>query len=198
MGWLAAGLAVLVTVALIVGEITNAAQRSWWGSHSLTTDTVSGLLVLLITVLIVNQLLNLRQDRQQRHAVAVQAAIVMAQAAELAKDVSSVTGGSGDRHAAAEADRTYALMLLISAPVFIDDPVARSFLEQAQDFGGQMTGTLAQAHSSTQSSAGGAAGPGDRLDEAMQQLQTAAAPLLQLLNPKVRKAIQRIAQSAEK
>jgi hypothetical protein len=46
MGWLAAGLAVLVTVALIVGEITNAAQRHWWGSHPLTTDTVSGLLVL--------------------------------------------------------------------------------------------------------------------------------------------------------
>jgi hypothetical protein len=194
MGWLAAGLAVLVTVTLIVGEITNAAQRSWWGSHSLTTDTVSGMLVLLITVLVVNQLLNLRQDRQQSHAVAAQAAIVVAQAAELAKDVSSVISGSGDRHDAADADRTYALMLLISAPVFIDDPVALRFLEQAQDFGGEMTGILAQTHSS----ADGAAGPGDRLDEAMQQLQTAAAPLLQLLNPKVRKAIQRIAQSAEK
>jgi len=44
----------LVTVALIVGGITNAAQRGWWGSHSLTTDTVSGLLVLSITVLVVN------------------------------------------------------------------------------------------------------------------------------------------------
>ena len=44
----------LVTVALIVGEITNAAQRGWWESHSLTTDTVSGLLVLSITVLVVN------------------------------------------------------------------------------------------------------------------------------------------------
>ena len=194
MGWLAAGLAVLVTVALIVGEITNAAQRNWWGSHSLTTDTVSGLLVLSITVLVVNQLLNLRQDRQQRHAVAAQAAIVVAQAAELAKDVSSVTGGSGDRHAASEAYQTYMLMLLLSTPVFIDDPVARSFLEQAQDFGAEMTRTLAQAHSSTD----GAAGPGDRLDKAMQQLQSAAAPLLQLLSPKARDSIQRIAQSAEK
>ena len=82
MGWLAAGLVMLVTVALIVGEITNAAQRSWWGSHSLTTDTVSGLLVLLITVLVVNQLLNLRQDRQQSRVVAAQAAIVVAQAAQ--------------------------------------------------------------------------------------------------------------------
>ena len=194
MGWLAAVLAMLVTVALIVGEINNAAQRSWWGSHSLTTDTVSGLLVLLITVLIVNQLLNLRQDRQQRHAVAVQAAIVMAQAAESAGAVSPVIGGSGDRHAASDAYRTYMLMLLISAPVFIDDPVARRFLEQAQDFGAEMTRTLALTHSSTD----GAAGPGDRLDDAMQQLQSAAAPLLQLLSPKTRDSLQRIGQSAEK
>src|SRR5215813_12244695 len=193
-GWLAAGLVMLVTVALILGEITNAAQRSWWGSHSLTTDTVSGLLVLLITVLVVNQLLNLRQDRQQRHAVAVQAAIVMAQAAELAKDVTSVIGGSGDRHAASDADRTYMLMLLISAPVFIDDPVARRFLEQAQDFGGEMTRMLALKQSSTD----GAAGLGDRLDDAVQRLQSAAAPLLQLLSPKVRDFIQRIGRSAGK
>src|SRR5215475_10521255 len=170
MGWLAAGLVMLVTVALIVGEITNAAQRSWWGSHSLTTDTVSGLLVLLITVLVVNQLLNLRQDRQRSHVVAAQAAMVVAQAVQSARAVSSVIGGSGDRHAAADADRTYMLMLLISAPVFIDDPVARSFLAQAQDFGGEMTRTLALTHSSAHSSAGGAAGPGGRLDDAVQQL----------------------------
>jgi len=184
----------LVTVALIVGEITNAAQRNWWGSHSLTTDTVSGLLVLLITVLVVNQLLNLRQDRQRSHAVAAQAAIVMAQAAQSAGAVSSAIGGSGNRHAAADADRTYMLMLLISAPVFIDDPVARSFLEQAQDLGAEMTRTLAQTHRSTD----GAAAPGDRLDHAMQQLQSAAAPLLQLLSPKVRDSIQRIGRSARK
>ena len=89
MGWLAAVLAMLVTMALIVGEITNAVQRSWWGSHSLTTDTVSGLLVLLITVLVVNQLINLRQARQQSHAVAAQAAMEVAQAAQSAKAVTS-------------------------------------------------------------------------------------------------------------
>jgi len=194
LGWLAAGLVMLVTVALIVGEITNAAQRSWWGSHSLTTDTVSGLLVLLITVLVVNQLINLRQARQRSHAVAAQTAIVMAQAAQSGKAVSSAIDGSGNRHAASDADRTYMLMLLISAPVFIEDPVARNFLEQAQDFGGAMTRTLAL----TQKSTNGAAGPGDRLNDAMQQLQSAAAPLLQLLSPEVRDSIQRIGRSGEK
>jgi hypothetical protein len=39
--------------------------------------------------------------------------------------------------------------------------------------------------------------PGDGLDEAMQQLQSAAAPLLQLLSPEVRESIQRIGQTAE-
>ena len=102
--------------------------------------------------------------------------------------------GSGNRHAASEAYRTYMLMLLISAPVFIDDPVARRFLEQAQDFGAEMTRTLAQAHSS----ADGAAGPGDRLGDAARQLQSAAAPLLQLVSPEVRDSIQRIGRSAEK
>jgi hypothetical protein len=194
LGWLAAALAILVTVALIVGEITNAAQRRWWGSHSLTTDTVSGLLVLLITVLVVNQLISMRQDRQRSHAVAAQAAIVEAQAAESAGAVSSVIGGSGDRHAASEGYRTYMLMLLISAPVFIDDPVALRFLEKAQDLGGVMTGALELARSSTD----GAAVPGDRLEDAVQQLKSAAAPLVQLLSPGARDSIQRIGRSAEK
>src|SRR5215472_5891327 len=119
-GWLAAVLAMLITVALIIGEINNAGQRHWWGSHSLTTDTVSGLLVLLITVLVVNQLLSLRQARQRSHAVAAQAAIVAAQAAQSARAVLSVIDGSGNRDAASDAYRTYMLMLLISAPVFIE------------------------------------------------------------------------------
>jgi hypothetical protein len=193
-GWLAAVLAMLVTVALIVGEITSAGQRRWWGSHSLTTDTVSGLLVLLITVLVVNQLINMRQASQRSHAVAAQAAIVAAQAAQSARAVSAVTGGSGDRDAASGAFRTYMLMLLISAPVLIEDPAARRFLEQAQDLGGEMTRTLALTRSSTD----GAGGLGDRLNDAVQHLQSAAAPLLQLLSPEVRDSIQRIGRSAEK
>jgi hypothetical protein len=49
--------------------------------------------------------------------------------------VSSVTGGSGDRGDASDGFRTYMMMLLVSAPVLIDDSVARRFLEQAQYFG---------------------------------------------------------------
>ena len=85
------------------------------------------------------------------------------------------------------------MMLLISAPVLIDDPVARRFLEQAQYLGGVMAHTLALIDRST----GGAATPGGRLDDAMQQLQSSAAPLLQLLSPGVRDSIQGIGRTAE-
>jgi hypothetical protein len=193
LGWLAAVLAMLITLALVVVELTDAGPRRWWEAHPLTTDTVGGLLVLLVTVLVVNQLLNWRHARQRGHAVAAQAAIIGAQAARAAKAVSSVTGGSGDRGAAADGFRTYMMMLLVGAPVLIDDPVARHFLEQAQYLGGVMARTLAPMAGST----GGSAVPGDSLDHAVEQLQSAAAPLLQLLSPRVRDSIQRIGQTAE-
>ena len=85
------------------------------------------------------------------------------------------------------------MMLLISAPVLIDDPVARRFLEQAQYLGGVMARALVLIDRSTE----GAAVPGDSLDDAVQQLQSAAAPLLQLLNPETRDSIQRIGRTAE-
>ena len=112
-GWLAAVLAMLVTLALVIVEVTDAGQRRWWAAHPLTTDTVAGLLVLLVTVLVVNQLLSRRQAGQRGHAVAAQAAILMAQAARSARAVSSAIGGSGDRDAASDGFRTYMMMLLI-------------------------------------------------------------------------------------
>ena len=131
----------LVTLALVVGEFTDAGQRRWWAAHPLTTDTVAGLLVLLVTVLVVNQLLNRRQARQRGHAVAAQAAIMVAQATRSAQALSAVIDGSGDRGAASDGLRTYMMMLLTGAPVLLDDPVARHFLEQAQYPGGVMTRT---------------------------------------------------------
>jgi hypothetical protein len=191
MGWLAAILATLVMLALVLVELTDAGQRRWWAAHALTTDTVAGLLVLLVTVLVVNQLLNLRQARQRGHAVAAQAAILVAQATRSAEAVSSVIEGSGDRGAASDGFQTYMMMLLISAPVLIDDPVARRFLEQAQYLGGVMASALARTGKST----GGVAGS-DSLDEAMRQLRSAAAPFLHLLSPAVRDFIQSVGRTA--
>ena len=164
----------------MVGELTDAGQRRWWATRPLTTDTVAGLLVLLITVLVVNQLLNRRQSRQRGHAVAAQAAIMAAQAARSARAVSALADRSGDRDAASDGFRTYMLMLLTGAPVLINDPTARHFLEQAQYLGGLMARTLTVIGKSPK----GTAVPGDDLQDAVRQLQSAAAPLLQLLTPR--------------
>ena len=193
LGWLAAVLAMVITLALVVGELTDAGQRRWWAARPLTTDTVAGLLVLLVTVLVVNQLLSRQQAGQRGHAVAAQAAIVVAQAARSARDVSSVMDGSGDRDAASDSFQLYMTMLLMSAPVLIGDPVARRFLEQAQYLGGVMARVLTVIDRQP----GGAAPPGDKLDDAVHQLRSAATPLLHLLSPGIRDAIQGIGQTAE-
>ena len=193
LGWPPAVLATLITVGLVVGELTDAGQRRWWATRPLTTDTVAGLLVLLITVLVVNQLLNRRQSRQRGHAVAAQAAIMAAQAARSAQAVSALADGSGDRDAASDGFRTYMLMLLTGAPVLINDPTARHFLEQAQYLGGLMARTLTVIDKSPK----GTVVPDDGLQDAVRQLQSAAAPLLQLLTPAVRDAINGIGQTAE-
>jgi multisubunit Na+/H+ antiporter MnhG subunit len=193
LGWGAALLATAITLAIVVGELTHAGQRRWWAARPLTTDTVSGLLVLLITVPVMNQLLNRRQSRQRGHAVAAQAAIMVAQGARSAQAVSSLIDGSGDRDAASDGFRTYMMMLLTGAPVLINDPIARHFLEQAQYLGGIMARTLTLIDKSPH----GPAVSADGLNDAMKQLQSAAAPLLQLLNPEMRDAIQRIGGTAE-
>jgi hypothetical protein len=81
------------------------------------------------------------------------------------------------------------VMLLTGAPALLDDPVARRFLEQAQYLGGVMTRTFATI--------GKSAKPGERLADAMRQLQNAAAPLLQMLSPAMRDLIQRIGRTPE-
>ena len=55
-----------------------------------------------------------------------------ARAGNAAKAVSSVIDRSGDRGATSNTYRTYMVMLLIGAPLLIDDQVARNFLERAQ------------------------------------------------------------------
>jgi hypothetical protein len=61
LGWPAAVLAMLITLALVAGQLADAGQRRWWAARPLTADTVPALLVLLITVLVVNHLLTRRQ-----------------------------------------------------------------------------------------------------------------------------------------
>jgi hypothetical protein len=180
-GWLAAIAATLVTAGLVLADIDDAGMRHWWSGHALTTDTVSGLLVLLITLQVVNQVVRRRQLRDRSQAVAAQAAIMMAQANRACTAVSSALDGSGDRNSASDEFRTYMMMLLVGAPVLIDGRVSRSFLEQAQRLGGEMARvltTMTKAHGSEHAPKA----PDARLNNAIAQLRTAVAPLLQPLD----------------
>jgi hypothetical protein len=187
-GWSAAILATLLTCALVILEITDQAMRRWWSGHALTTDTVSGLLVLLITLLVVDQVVRLRQRSNKARAVAAQAAIILAQAQRASRAVSqAVAQGAGEdeRDAASDEFRTYMMMLLVGAPVLIDDTVSRAFLEQAQAVGGLMALSLRVTARST----GSAPAPDGRLDDAVRRLQMASTPLLAVLDPETQAAV---------
>jgi uncharacterized membrane protein YcjF (UPF0283 family) len=186
-GWLAALAVTLITAALMIGEITDTAMRRWWATHALTTDTVSGVLVLLITLLVVDQVLRLRQINDRARAVAAQAAIIMSQAVRAARAVTQgVAAGAADsnRDAAADELRTYMMMLMVGAPVLIDARASRTFLEQAQTVAGLLALSLGQTASSSAS-----ASVDSRLDGAVQRLRDASTPVLSVLDPQARAAV---------
>lgn len=184
-GGFAAIFVTLAAGALIVLDVTDGALRRWWSAHALTTDMVSGLLGLLITVLVIDQVLQLRQIKDRAQAVAAQTAILVNQGIRAAQAVSQALANSGDREGANDGFRTYMMMLLVAAPVLIDAKISRNFLEQAQYLGGEMAralgmtaGTPAQDSFSV-----------TRIDAAVQRLKVASTPLLQVLDPATRIAI---------
>ncbi len=181
-GGIAALVVTLVTRTLVMLEVTEVGVRRWWAFHALTTDTVAGLLVLLITVLVVDQVVRLRQIKGRARAVAAQAAILVNQAIRSAQAVSQTLASSADRDAAGDEFRTHMIMLLVGAPVLIDATVSRNFLEQAQALGGEM----ARALTATAGTPGQADYSATRLDDAVQRLRTASTPLLQVLDPETR------------
>jgi len=145
---------------------------------------VSGILVLLVTILVVNRVLNVRELRGRSRAIAAQAAIVMSQAARATRAVVSVLKGDSNRDSASDELRTYMTMLLISAPVLIDADLSRTFLEEAQTLGGQ----LAHVMSATRSG-----DPTDelraQLDGAVQRMRAVSRPLLDILDPEEQLAV---------
>jgi hypothetical protein len=144
---------------------------------------LSGLLVLLLTVLIVDRAIHIRQFRNQSRAIGAQAAVVLAQAVRAKDAVNCASSSRDDREQATGELRIYTLMLLISTPVLIDAKVPRTFLATAQRLAVQLTRTL-RATGDEQVRQAKA-----RVDDGVGQLRESAAPLLQRLNPEQRKAI---------
>ncbi len=186
--WLGGLIALFVTAAgcvLVTLDVNDDALRRWWDGHAMTTDVVGGLLVLLITVLVVDQVVLLRQINDRSRTVAVQAGIMVSQASRTTQAISASVDGSGDRDAAAEEFRTYIMMLLAVAPVLIDAKLSRAFLEQAQRLGGVM----ARALNVIAGSAGQQDSVPGKLDAGLQALKSASTPLLANLDPAMRAAV---------
>jgi hypothetical protein len=188
LGGIAALVATLLAAVLVILEINDEAMRRWWSGHALTTDTVSGLLVLLITVLVVDQVVRLRQLNARARAIASQAAIILTQAEAASRSVSqAVAPGAdpGNRDDAVDQARTYTMMLLVGAPVLIDARVSRTFLEQAQALAGLMAEALGIAGKASSDATVSPA----RLDHAVQRLRDASDPLIAVLDPQTQAVI---------
>jgi hypothetical protein len=185
LGWLAAAAAALVACVLVILDLTDAGLRRWWDDHALTTDTIAGLLVLMITVLVVDQVVRLRQGSSRARAVAIQVAILTTQANIASRAVSQVLAGSGDRDAAYEEFRTFTMMVLSVAPILIDARTSRNFLERAQD----LDAALAQALSVLATVPGQERSLAAQLDDTLQRLKSASTPLIQNLPGEMRSAV---------
>jgi hypothetical protein len=155
----------------------------YWSRHSFTSSVLSGLLVLFLTLLIVDRVVRIRQLRDQSVAIGAQTAVVLAQAERTADAVGRASSSADDREDALGELRTYAQMLLISAPVLIDAKMSRIFLEAAQRVAAQLYRALQTTeHEQAQQAK-------VRVDADVTQLRQAAAPLLAVLNRDQRAAI---------
>lgn len=91
--WTGAAVVTLMAAGLVAADLADTGFRRWWAARPLTTSTLTGLLVLLITLLVADQVVRMRQIRDRSRAVAAQAAFLVAQAARAARAVSSALDG---------------------------------------------------------------------------------------------------------
>jgi hypothetical protein len=177
-GWFPALAVTLASAGLVILDLTDASLRRWSQDRDFATSVVAGVLVLLVTTLVVDRVVRVRQLRDRSYAIAAQSAIIMSQAARAAKAVSTALDGTGERDAASDELRTYLTMLLTAAPILIDAAVSRNFLESAQKLAGELARRLATSAAGADGAPTSSAG----LDEAIDQLRAASAPLLKILN----------------
>jgi hypothetical protein len=83
-GWSGAVAVMVVTATLVILDIGDGSVHRYWSRHSFTSSVLSGLLVLLLTVLIVDRVARMRQLKGQSRAIGAQAAVIVGQAARTA------------------------------------------------------------------------------------------------------------------
>jgi hypothetical protein len=158
-------------LALVAGDLWNAAMRSWWSRHSFTGNVVSSLLIVGVTALIFDELVARRQRKARAVSVAVQAAIVYSQSRRV-YDALLASADEDDRQGAGEDLRSLATMLLTAGPGFFDDPQARQFLDEVERLAGSIyrvfTATTGRLNADVRK----------RLKSEMAQVEAAAQPLV--------------------
>lgn len=175
--WSGAVTVLAITSVLVVLDLGDRSVHRYWSRHTFTSSVLSGLLVLLLTVLVADRVVRRRQLKNQSRAIAAQASVIVAQAARAADAITRASRSTDDRDDASGELRTFAQMLLTSAPVLIEATVSREFLETAQRVAAQLFQVLRGATDE------GAEESDTRPSDAVEQLRAAAAPLLQILGP---------------
>jgi hypothetical protein len=181
--WAAALSVLALTVVAVVLDIADASVRNFWSRHSFTSSVVSGLLVLLLTVLFVDRVNRARKIKDQSRAVGVQAAVIVVQAGRAADAITRTSPSDEDRDEAGQELRTYMQMLLTSAPILIEARASRAFLEVAQQTAGELFRALRER------AADDSADVNTRVDAAVEQLHAASAPVVVELNREERAAV---------
>jgi hypothetical protein len=181
--WSAAVSVLVLTVVAVVLDLTDASVRDFWSRHSFSSSVVSGLLVLLLTVLFVDRVNGMRKVKAQSRAIGVQAAVIVAQAGRAADAISRPSPSDDDRDEAAQELRTYMQMLLTSAPILIEARDSRAFLEVAQQTAGELFRALRLRAADENADFSG------RVHAALEQLNLASAPVVVHLNREERAAV---------
>jgi hypothetical protein len=172
--WIAAAV-MAVVVTLMVLDLVDHSFNSWFDRHSFSTDTVSTLLGLAVAALVVDRISDRRRLEDRAQVMAAQGAMIGVQALRATQAVTSVLDGSGDRNAARDELQTFTTMMLTGAPVLMDAPQTREFLEDSERLAAELARALALTRSGER--------PDDldqRVNDAAGQVQATVAPLRRL------------------
>jgi hypothetical protein len=172
-----AGAVTAAVLALIALDLVDHEFNSWSDAHSFATDAVSTLLGLAVAALVLDRIATRRRLRDQAQVMAAQGAMIAAQALRATYAVTSSLDGGRGRDEAADELRTFMMMMLTSAPVLIDAPHTREFLQTSQHLGAELARALGVTRSGDR--------PGDvdqRLNDAAGQVRAAIQPLLKTLD----------------
>jgi hypothetical protein len=174
--WTAAAVTAVV-LTLIALDLLDHSFNRWFDHHSFTTDAVSTLLGLAVTVLVIDRVADRRRLRDRSQVMAAQAAMVAAQALRANQTLTAALDGSGERDAASDELRTFMTMMLTAGPTLMDAPQTRRFLEESQRLAAEIARALTVTRSGEHP-----AELDERLSTATDRVRDAVQPLLEMLN----------------